>query len=96
MLKHRLLPEEPPTVAEMIAIADKYAMVSASMKVQLRLDDEGRILSGEQLKKAGDAVAASARRAAAAKCKDPQPDSVPVVSVQVASVDEEPTDSGSN
>ena len=31
-----------------------------------------------------------------AKCKDPQSDSVPVVSVQVASVDEEPTDSGSN
>ena len=36
MLKHRLLLEEPKTVAEMMAIADKYAMVSASMKVQLR------------------------------------------------------------
>ena len=33
MLKHRLLLEEPSTVAEMMAIADKYAMVSASMKV---------------------------------------------------------------
>ena len=81
MLKHRLLLEEPSTVAEMMAIADKYAMVSASMKVQLRLDDEGRILSGEQLKKAGEAVAASARRATATKHKDPQPDSVPVASV---------------
>ena len=80
----------------MMAIADKFAMVSASMKVQLRLDEEGRILSGEQLKKAGEAAAASARRAAAAKRKDPQPDSVLVTSVQVAAVDEEPADSGSN
>ena len=47
MLKHRLLLEEPKTVAEMMAIADKYAMVSASMKVQLRLDDDGRILNGD-------------------------------------------------
>ena len=79
-----------------MAIADKYAMVSASMKVQLRLDDEGRILSGEQLKKAGEAIAASARWVTAAKRKDPQPDSMPVVSVQVISIDEEPTDSSSN
>ena len=52
MLKHRLLLEEPSTVAEMMAIANKYAMVSASMKVQLRLDDDGRILNGDQQKAA--------------------------------------------
>ena len=47
MLKHRLLLEEPSTMAEMMAIADKYAMVSASMKVQLWLVDDGRILNGD-------------------------------------------------
>ena len=69
MLKHRLLLEEPSTVAEMMAIADKYAMVSASMKVQLWLDDDGHILNGDQLKAAGEAPAGSARRATTPKQK---------------------------
>ena len=72
-------------------------MVSASMKVQLRLDDDGRILNGDQQKAAGEAAASSARRVTAPKRKEPVAETVPVGSVQVAAVaEEEPAGSGSN
>ena len=38
MLKHRLLLDDPQTMAELMAIADKYATVDSAMRVLMQID----------------------------------------------------------
>ena len=44
MLKHKLSRADPQTMAQVMAIADKYATVDAAMKRSVRVDDQGQII----------------------------------------------------
>ena len=42
MLKHKLMRSEPRTMAELMAIADKYATADSAMQKPIRLDAAAR------------------------------------------------------
>jgi hypothetical protein len=44
MLKHKLMRTEPATMAELMAIADKYATADSVMWVPIRLDAVGKAI----------------------------------------------------
>src|SRR4051812_34287143 len=65
MLRHRLLCDEPKTMAELMTVADQYATADAAMKKPLRVNTEGRPVPTEPAreKPAGqDGDAESSRR----------------------------------
>ena len=97
LLKHKLMRAEPETVAQMMAIADKYATAQASMRVPIRLDAEGRVISNEQPKKVDEGGAGSSKRHSHhhGKRKEPQAEE-PAGSQQVAAVHEEQAAAGPN
>jgi len=51
MLKHKLMRTEPATMAELMAIADKYAMTNSAMQKPIRLDAAGKLIADETVKK---------------------------------------------
>lgn len=48
MLKHKLSRSTIDTLAELMGIADKYALADSAMKAPIRLDSAGMILPEEQ------------------------------------------------
>ena len=44
MLKHKLMRSEPRTMAELMAIADKYAMADSAMQKPIRIDVAGKVV----------------------------------------------------
>ena len=75
MLKHKLMRTEPATMAELMAIADKYALADSTMQTPIRLDAAGKLIAPEPAKKqpAGDG-AGNSRRNLHGKRKDEQSD----------------------
>jgi hypothetical protein len=51
MLKHKLMHAEPSTMAELMAIADNYAMADSAMQKPLRLDAAGKLIAYEPARK---------------------------------------------
>ena len=100
MLKHKLMRTEPATMAELMAIADKYATADSAMQKPIRLDAAGKQIEDQPAKRSppGAGEAGSSRRSPRdrrGKRKDDQPDGR-YGSKQVAVVDiEQPAAGGS-
>jgi hypothetical protein len=45
LLKHKLMRSEPGTMAELMAIADKYATADDAMQKSIRLDVAGKVIT---------------------------------------------------
>ena len=99
MLKHKLMRTEPATMAELMAIADKYATADSAMRKPIRLDAAGEQIADQPAKRspAGAAKVDSFRRSPRdhrGKRKDEQPDGR-YSSKQVTAVDgEQPAPEG--
>jgi len=63
MVKHKLMRTEPTTMAELMAIADKYATADSAMQKPIRLDASGKVIADAAAKKQpAEAVAGSSSR----------------------------------
>ena len=47
MLKHKLFRAEPKSMEHLMLVADKYAMADSFMKIPIRLDADGVLITGE-------------------------------------------------
>ena len=56
LVKHRLVCDEPETLAELMAVADKYATADSAMNVKITIDADGKLLPAQPApaKPAGD------------------------------------------
>ena len=62
MLKHKLMRSSPATMAELMAIADKYALADSAMQTPIRLDSASKMIAPEPAgKRPADSGAAGAR-----------------------------------
>ena len=53
LLKHRLLRKSPKTMAELMAIADEDATADAGMTNPIRVDEDGRVVTGSPATRKG-------------------------------------------
>jgi hypothetical protein len=97
MLKHKLSRADPQTMAQVMAIVDKYTTTDAAMKKSIVVDDQGQIVTDEQAKRRQPGDHHPRRHGhdnRHGKRKDDQPDSR-YGAKQVAAVHEDPAAGGS-